>query len=478
MGEGRGAAALSARSRWETRNRMGEMLCDDRPLTFDDLVADFDRGFKPKSEFRVGSEHEKFVFRIPGHAPVPYEGEAGIHALLTGIKRFGWSEILEPRPDGGETLIGLSRGGASVSLEPGGQFELSGAPLESVHDICVEIGAHLTEARLVAGELGLGFLGLGFTPQWTRADVAVMPKGRYKIMSSYMPKVGKLGLDMMFRTCTVQANLDFASEADMAAKMRLSLALQPLATALFANSPFVEGEPTGYLSSRARVWTDTDPARTGMLDFVFQEGFGFADYARWALDAPMYFVKRSGLYLDASGMSFRDFMDGRLPLLPGERPTIKDWRDHLNTLFPEVRLQNYLEMRGADTGPPERLCALAAFWMGLLYDDAGAAAAWDLVKHWQIEDHERLRADAARVGLKAIVDGRSLQALALDVLAISRQGLKNRGRIGPSMTDEAGFLASLEEIAETGVTAADRWLELYHGAWNEDLASIYDAAAY
>jgi glutamate--cysteine ligase len=457
---------------------MGETLCDDRPLTFDDLVADFDRGFKPKSEFRVGSEHEKFVFRIPGHQTVPYEGEAGIHALLVGIKRFGWSEILEQRPDGGETLIGLSRGGASVSLEPGGQFELSGAPLESVHDICVEIGAHLTEARQVAGELGLGFLGLGFAPEWTRADVAVMPKGRYRIMSNYMPKVGKLGLDMMFRTCTVQANLDFASEADMAAKMRLSLALQPLATALFANSPFVEGRPTGYLSSRARVWTDTDPARTGMLDFVFQDSFNFADYARWALDAPMYFVKRNGIYLDASGQSFRAFMRGELPVLPGEHPTIKDWRDHLNTLFPEVRLQNYLEMRGADTGPPERLCALAAFWMGLLYDDAGAAAAWDLVKHWQIEDHERLRADAARVGLKAMAGGRTLQALALDVLAISRQGLRNRGRIGPSMTDEAGFLASLDEIAETGVTPAERWLELYHGVWNEDLASIYDAAAY
>jgi glutamate--cysteine ligase len=463
---------------WEMGNRMSETLCDDRPLTFDDLVADFDRGFKPKDQFRVGSEHEKFVFRIPGHTSVPYEGDAGIHALLIGIKRFGWSEILEKRADGGETLIGLSRGGASVSLEPGGQFELSGAPLESVHDICIEIGAHLTEARQVASELGLGFLGLGFTPEWSRADVAVMPKGRYQIMSSYMPKVGKLGLDMMFRTCTVQANLDFASEADMAAKMRLSLALQPLATALFANSPFVEGKPTGYLSSRARVWTDTDPARTGMIDFVFQPGFCFADYAKWALDAPMYFVKRDGIYLDASGLSFRDFMNGELSILPGERPTIGDWRNHLNTLFPEVRLQNYLEMRGADTGPPERLCALAAFWMGLLYDDACAEAAWDLCKHWQIEDHERLRADAARVGLKAVVDGRSLQQLALDVMAIARRGLKNRGRIGPSMTDETGFLSSLDEIAETGVTAADRWLELYHGAWNEDLASIYEAAAY
>ncbi len=457
---------------------MTETLCPDRPLTFDDLVADFDRGFKPKSEFKVGSEHEKFVFRIPGHESVPYEDPAGIHALLTGIKRYGWSEITELRPDGGETLIGLSRGGASVSLEPGGQFELSGAPLESVHEICLEIGAHLTEARAVAAELGLGFLGLGFTPEWTRSDVAVMPKGRYRIMADYMPKVGHLGLDMMFRTCTVQANLDFSSEADMAAKMRLSLALQPLATALFANSPFVEGKPTGYLSSRARVWTDTDPARTGMLDFVFQKGFGFSDYARWALDAPMYFVKRDGLYLDASGQSFRAFMAGELPALPGARPTLQDWRYHLNTLFPEVRLQNYLEMRGADTGPPERLCALAAFWMGLLYDDACTAAAWDLVKHWQIEDHERLRADAARAGLKAMAGGRSLRDLALDVLAIARRGLKNRGKFGASMTDETGFLASLDEIAETGVTPAERWLELYHGVWNEELASIYEAAAY
>jgi len=457
---------------------MTETLCPDRPLTFDDLVADFDRGFKPKSEFKVGSEHEKFVFRIPGHEAVPYEGPAGIHALLAGLKRYGWDEILEHRPDGGETLIGLSRGGASVSLEPGGQFELSGAPLESVHDICFEIGSHLTEARAVAGELGLKFLGLGFTPEWTRADVAVMPKGRYRIMAAYMPKVGRLGLDMMFRTCTVQANLDFASEADMAAKMRLALALQPLATALFANSPFVEGKPTGLLSSRARVWTDTDPARTGMLDFVFQNGFGFADYARWALDAPMYFVKRDGLYVDASGQSFRAFMAGELPALPSQRPTIQDWRNHLNTLFPEVRLQNYLEMRGADTGPPERLCALAAFWMGLLYDDAATAAAWDLCKHWQIEDHERLRADSARLGLKAMADGRTLQALALDVLALARRGLKNRGRIGPNLTDETGFLASLDEIAETGLTPADRWLELYNGPWKRDLKPIYEMAAY
>ncbi len=457
---------------------MAEAVCDDRPLTFEDLVADLARGCKPKEQFRVGSEHEKFVFHSVGHASVPYEGPAGIHALLTGLKRFGWTEVTEKTPQGGETLIALSRGGAGVSLEPGGQFELSGAPLESVHDICVEIGQHLTESKQVAQELGLSFLGVGFAPEWTRDEVAAMPKGRYKIMRAYMPKVGRLGLDMMFRTCTVQANLDFASEADMAAKFRLSLALQPLAVALFANSPFVEGRPSGFLSSRAHVWTDTDPARTGMLDFVFQPGFGFAAYAEWALSVPMYFVKRDGLYVDTSGQSFRAFMRGELPALPGQRPTLKDWRDHLNTLFPEVRLQQYLEMRGADTGPPDRLCALAAFWMGLLYDDAATAAAWDLCKHWQVEDHERLRADAARLALKAQIDGRPLRALAKDVLAIAREGLKRRGRLGPAMTDETGFLASLDEIVDTGLTPAERWLDLYHGAWRGSVAPLYEAAAY
>src|SRR6516165_7623424 len=413
--------------------------------TRDELVAWFAAGEKPPEKFRVGTEHEKFAFTLARHEPVPYSGPRGIRALLEGMQSLlGWEPIME-----GPNIIGLYdvTGGGAITLEPGGQFELSGAPLATIHRTCSELMAHLAQLREVAEPLGIGFLGLGMTPNWRRSEMPMMPKGRYRIMTAYMPKVGRLGLDMMYRTCTVQANLDFASEADMAAKMRLSLALQPLATALFANSPFVEGKPTGFLSSRARVWTDTDPARTGMLDFVFQDGFGFAAYARWALDAPMYFVKRDGLYVDASGQSFRGFMDGELPALPGERPTIGDWRNHLNTLFPEVRLQNYLEMRGADTGPPERLCALAAFWMGLLYDDAATAAAWDICKHWQIEDHERLRADSAKLGLKAMADGRTLQALALDVLAIARKGLKNRGKIGPNMTDETGFLASLDEIA-------------------------------
>ena len=451
---------------------MAEVACDDRPLVFEDLVEWMADGAKPVSEWRVGAEHEKFVFRLKDHAPVPYEPR-GIKALLDGLTRFGWTPVLE-----GDNVIALEREGASVSLEPGGQFELSGAPLETVLDICEETGQHLEEVKAVADELGLGFLGLGFTPTWRRDEVPVMPKGRYKIMRQYMPKVGGLGLDMMFRTCTVQANLDFGSEADMVAKFRTSLALQPIATALFANSPFIEGKPSGLVSSRANVWTDTDPDRTGMLDFVFQDGFGFETYARYALDVPMYFAKRDGKYVDLAGRSFVDFMDGKLAELPGDRPTLKDWADHMTTIFPEVRLKKYLEMRGADSGPWSRLCALPALWMGVLYDSAALAAAWDLCKDWKIEDHERLRADVARRGLKAEIAGRTVQDVAIDLLAIARQGLKNRNRLSGGMVDESGYLAELEHIAETGVTPAERLLELYNTRWNGDASRAYEDFAY
>ncbi|WP_296595818.1 glutamate--cysteine ligase [Phenylobacterium sp.] len=451
---------------------MADAVCDDRPLVFEDLVRWMADGAKPASDWRVGAEHEKFVFRLGDHAPVPYEPR-GIKALLDGLTRFGWTPVYE-----GENVIALERGMANVSLEPGGQFELSGAPLETVHDICEETGQHLNEVKAVADELGLGFLGLGFTPVWTREQVPVMPKGRYKIMREYMPKVGKLGLDMMFRTCTVQANLDFASEADMVAKFRTSLALQPIATALFANSPFIEGKPSGFVSSRANVWTDTDADRTGMLDFVFQDGFGFETYARYALNVPMYFAKRGDRYIDLAGRSFVDFMDGKLAELPGERPTIKDWADHTTTIFPEVRLKKYLEMRGADSGPWSRLCALPALWMGVLYDSAALAAAWDLCKDWKIEDHEKLRADVARRGLKAEIAGRTVQDVAKDLLAIAKQGLKNRNRLSGGLVDESGYLAELEHIADTGVTPAERLVELYNGAWKGDVSRVFEDFAY
>jgi glutamate--cysteine ligase len=460
---------------------MDDGAIERRALTLQDLAGHLASGSKAKSDFRVGSEHEKFLFRLGTHETVGYaedgQGRGGVQALLEGLMKFGWHGVYEDTA-AGHTLIALQRGGASVSLEPAGQFELSGAPLESVHDICDEISQHLTESKQIAGELGIGFMGLGFAPTWTRADMQIMPKARYAIMRNYMPKVGKLGLDMMLRTCTVQANLDFSSEADMVSKFRLSLALQPIATALFANSPFVEGKPTGLLSNRAHTWTDTDAARTGMLNFVFEDGFGFETYARYALDVPMYFVKRNGVYLDATGQSFRDFIDGTLPAAPGERATLHDWEEHLATIFPEVRLKTFLEMRGADTGPPERLCGLAALWIGLLYDDAATAAAWDLCKSWTPAEREALRVDAPRLGLRAVVGGRTARDIAVDVLAIAREGLKRRARMSAALTDERGYLAELEEIADSGITPAERWLEHYEGAWRGEISPVFEASAY
>ncbi|HEX4179747.1 MAG TPA: glutamate--cysteine ligase [Caulobacteraceae bacterium] len=460
---------------------LDDAVRDGRCLTVDDLAGHMASGCKPETEFRIGSEHEKFVFHTGTHEPVEYgadaRGRGGIQALLEGLTRFGWTGVYEDNVHG-HTLIALQRGGANISLEPGGQFELSGAPLDSVHGVCEETTQHLDEAKAVGEELGLGFLALGYSPLWTRAEVPVMPKARYDIMRAYMPKVGKLGLDMMLRTSTVQANLDFSSEADMIAKFRVSLALQPIATALFANSPFVDGKPSGLLSSRAHVWTDTDPNRTGMLDFVFADGFGFDAYARYALDVPMYFIKRDGRYIDATGLSFRDFIKGESPARSGDRATLKDWSEHLSTIFPEVRLKTYLEMRGADTGPQPRLCALAALWIGLFYDQAALAAAWDLCKDWSTEDHNQLRADVARLGLKAQVGGRPVRDVARDVVAIAREGLKNRGRLNGSMSDERGYLAELEEILDSGLTPAERLLELYHGPWRGQISPVFEAAAY
>ncbi|MEQ7155091.1 glutamate--cysteine ligase [Brevundimonas aurifodinae] len=453
-------------------------MTETAPLTFDDLVGALSKGMKPKDQWRVGAEHEKFGFDKSTLRRPAYADPNGIHAMLTGLQRFGWSPVEEAGH-----IIALERKNsegftASISLEPGGQFELSGAPLKDIHDICSETGQHLVEVKMVADELNLGFLGVGFDPMWAREDVPVMPKGRYDIMRSYMPRVGGLGLDMMLRTCTIQANLDFDTEADMVAKFRTSLALQPIATALFACSPFTEGRTNGFLSARANVWTDTDPDRTGMLGFVFEDGFGFETYVNYALDVPMYFAKRGDRYIDASGQSFRDFLEGRLPALPGERPTMKDWADHLTTLFPEVRLKQYLEMRGADGGPWSRICALPALWTGIFYDAPSLAAAWDLCKDWDIADHERLRRDVTRLGLRAEVAGRSVRDVAVDMVAIARQGLKNRARFSGGMVDERGYLAELEDIADSGVTPAERLLDLYHGEWKGDVSRVYRDFAY
>lgn len=408
-------------------------------------------GSKPKEQWRIGTEHEKFIYCRETLKPVGYDGANGIRSILEKLsERTGW-EILRD----GDLPIGLKGEGAAVSLEPGGQVELSGAPLETLHQTCAETGRHLDAVKAVADPMNIAFFGMGFAPTWTRAEMPHMPKSRYAIMRNYMPKVGNLGLDMMHRTCTVQVNLDFSSEADMVAKFRTSLALQPIATALFANSSLVEGKDSGWASWRAHIWTDTDPDRTGLLKFVFEDGFGFERYRDYMLDVPMYFARRDGEYLDVAGLSFRDFLAGKLPILPGERPHILDWEDHLSTAFPEVRLKRFLEMRGADSGPWSRICALPAFWVGLLYDSDALSAAWDVAKDWTAEMRDALRIDAAHYGLKAKIGKRSVQDVAREVVAISREGLRRRARPGDLAIDESHFIEPLAAIAQSGVTMGE-----------------------
>ncbi|MGB2219437.1 MAG: glutamate--cysteine ligase [Henriciella sp.] len=440
-----------------------------------ELIEWFEHGEKPKPDWRVGTEHEKFGFICDGYKPLPYAGDISVLTILENMRdKYQWQPIEE-----NGYLIGLKRDGASISLEPGGQFELSGAPLEHVHETCNELNNHLAEVRQITEPMGVGFIGLGASPLWSMDETPMMPKGRYQIMRDYMSKVGRLGREMMFRTCTVQANLDYSSESDMVKKFRVALALQPLGTALFANSPFIDGRTNGFLSYRSHVWTDTDPDRTGMLPFVFEDGFGYEQYADYALDVPMYFVRRGGKYLDASGLSFRDFMSGDLPLLPGERPAIDDFEDHLSTIFPEVRLKRFLEMRGSDSGPWSSICAFSAFWVGLLYDQTSLDASWELVKNWTANEREAMRQNTGVLGLKTpIPGGATLQDLAIDVLKLSREGLRARNKLSTSGENETGFLEQLNQICESGITPAERLLARYNTDWGRDVRPVFDFCAY
>ena len=450
---------------------------DLRPIERrDELVDWLAHGAKPKSAFRIGTEHEKFVFTLEDHRPVPYEGRRGIRALLEGMQHLlGWQPITE-----GDHIIGLSdvTGGGAISLEPGGQFELSGAQVETVHQTSSELMAHLAQVREVAAPLHIGFLGMGMTPNWTRAEIPKMPKGRYRIMTAYMPKVGTCGLDMMYRTCTVQTNLDFSSEADMVKKLRVSIALQPVATALFANSPFTEGKPNGFLSFRAEIWRHTDPDRTGMLPWVFEDGMGFERWVDYALDVPMYFVKHGDEYVDVAGQSFRDLIAGKLPGMPGASATISDWANHLSTTFPEVRLKRYLEMRGADLGPLPSLLALPAFWAGILYDETSLDAAWDLVKSWTAEERQKLRDEVPKAGLAAAVRGRTVFEIANDTLRLAHAGLARRKRFDVAGHDETRYLEPLHDRLARGTTPAEELLEKFRGPWAGSVEPIYDEEAY
>ena len=453
---------------------------DPRIESRDDLLAPFGKGEKIKPDWRIGTEHEKFVYRRDDHRAPSYDEPGGIRDLLSALTEYGWNPVEELAPDGnGTNVIALSGPDGTVSLEPAGQLELSGAALEHLHETCAEAGRHLNQVKAVGDKLGIGFLGLGMWPDKRRDELPVMPKGRYAIMLRHMPRVGTLGLDMMLRTCTIQVNLDYKSEADMAHKFRVGLALQPLATALFANSPFTEGKPNGFLSYRSHIWSDTDAARTGMLPFVFEPGFGYERYVDYALDVPMYFVFRDGKYIDAAGQSFRDFLAGRLPALPGEKPILSDWTDHLSTAFPEVRLKSFLEMRGADGGRWSKICALPALWVGLLYDQAALDAAWDEVKDWTLEERQELRDSVPKLGLAATTPaGESLRDLGQRVLAIAEAGLQARARLNAAGDNESGFLDPLREVIARGTTPAEMLLERYHGDWQGDVGRIYEEMSF
>jgi len=435
--------------------------------SFDQLAGYLESGCKPAAQWRLGTEHEKFGWLTDSRAPLPYGGERSISAIFAAlVERHGW----EPLHEGGH-VVGLARAGANISLEPGGQFELSGAPLASVHDTAAELDTHLAELRGIAGPLGIRFMAIGAAPEWTHDAMPAMPKGRYRLMTEYMGRVGTHGTQMMYRTCTVQVNLDFASEADMVRKLRVALALQPVATALFASSPFFEGQDTGHRSWRSRIWRSLDDARTGMLPFVFEDGMGFERYADWVLDVPMYFVYRDGVYVDARGQSFRDFLKGALPALPGEKPTLSDWADHLTTVFPEARIKKYMEMRGADAGDRAHMIALPAFWVGLMYHGPSLDAAWDLVRGFDAATREGLRVAASVSALAGEAGGQRLRDLARAALDLSRAGLVARG------LGEERHLDVLEEDVATGRVQADRWLGAWRGPWKGSLAPIYEAAS-
>ena len=440
----------------------------------DELVAWFEEGCKT-GELRAGAEHEKFPFYVRDKRPVPYE-PMGIRALLEGLaQRIGWEPILD-----NDNPIGLydPNGGGAISLEPGGQFELSGAPLLTAHEIDQETLKHLADLKAVAGPLDIGFLALGMSPIWTRAETPVMPKRRYEIMRNYMPTVGSLGLDMMFRTSTVQVNLDYTSEADMVKKLRVSLALQPIATALFANSPFTEGKLNGFKTMRSEIWRDTDNQRAGMLPFAFEDGMGFERYVDYALDVPMYFIKRGDVYHNVAGASFRDLLAGELKQLPGETATISDWANHLGTIFPEVRLKRYLEMRGSDVGPAPMIAAQAALWMGVLYDSAALDQAWQIVKDWSAADRQQLRDDVPKLALQATIQCRSVRDIARDMLQLARDGLKRRNKLDSLGRNECRFLAPLDNIVTANETQADRLIKLYNSEWKGDVSRVFDAMAY
>lgn len=435
------------------------------------LVRHHELGEKTKDGLLIGTEHEKFVLDAKTNKLVPYEGAHGIKALLQGLIRFGFQPIME-----GSHIIGLTRGTETISLEPAGQLELSGAPLKNLHDMSMELERHLSEVKMVGSELGLKFMAIGYHPTLTVEEAPWMPKGRYAIMKNYMPKVGGRGLEMMLLTCTTQVNLDYTSEADMVRKMRVGLALQPVVSALFASSPFQKGNLAGRLTNRCAVWLDVDAVRSGTLPFAFEEGFGYERYVDYALDVPMYFVYRNGKYINCAGQSFRDFLEGKLPALPGEKPMMSDWMNHLTTLFPDVRMKTYLEMRGADVGTrPDMIKALPALWTGLFYDDTALHNAEAMIKEWTVTEIEDMRREITRLGMSSVVANRSVFSLAKQTVNLALQGLRRRCLRAPDGPDETRYLESLLTLVDIEQTEAERLMMLFGGPWDDDISKIYES---
>jgi glutamate--cysteine ligase len=440
---------------------------DSQPVeTLDDLVQHFRAGEKPREQWRIGTEHEKLAFSRSTHEPLPFGGERGIFAILEAFRtRFGWEPVRE-----GENVIALTRGEASITLEPGGQLELSGAALASAHDTCAELSVHVREMRAIAQSLDVVLLMMGRNPTVPTARMPWMPKERYAIMRRYLPTRGGMARDMMLGTGTVQTNIDYSDEADMARKLRVALGAAPILTALFANSPFDAGKPSGYLSTRSLIWEHTDPDRSGFIPGAFEPGFGYREYAEYALDVPMFFIHRNGHYLDYSGRSFRRFMEEGLD---GHRATAEDWALHLTTLFPIARIKQYLELRMADVGPLDMICAFAALTRGLCYDAAALAEAEALIRAIPPAELPELQHEAARLGLRARAQGRPLQDWARDLLRIARGGLERLNALDSNEENEAKLLQPLHRIAESGRTLADELLQLWEHEWGRSLEPIF-----
>jgi glutamate--cysteine ligase len=437
----------------------------------DQLVEFLRRSEKPPERWRVGTEHEKVGLWVPELRPVPYEGERGIAALLDAVAESdGWTRLRE-----GEHLVALRKDGASVTLEPGGQLELSGAPLRTIHETCSEFQTHLAMMKRVCEPLGIVWLGLGMHPIHGVPEIPSMPKSRYRIMRSYLPARGSLSLEMMYATATVQANYDFSDEADMVAKMRTALAVSPIVSAIFANSSLSEGKANGFVSRRLHIWQHTDPERTGLLPFVFEPDMGYRRYIEWALDVPMFFFVREGSYHPAGGMTFRRFLrEG----WGEQRATFADFDRHLTTLFPEVRLKHVIEVRGADAVPPGLTCSLPALWKGILYDADALEAAWRLVGDATQEEREAARSEVSRRGLAAHYAGRPMLELAGELARTASEGLRRIGHAGRRDPDESSFLDPVFEQLATGASPGQIVLERWEGEWQRSPDRLIEYARY